>query len=111
MISDFSFSKDTVGFLIEGNYNEDLANKLHKQIIEKLEIVDKISLYLEDTNIENFSLTAIVNEIMFKLKNKEHFNKIALVSDRKWIHLCIKIESVFSGVKLKVIQQKNVWMP
>ncbi|QNJ97049.1 SpoIIAA family protein [Constantimarinum furrinae] len=101
MLSEFSFSKDTVGFLIEGEFNEELSNQLHIQILEKFKEFDKINLYLEDSNIESFTLPAIVKEILFKIENADKFNKLALVTDRKWIHLCSTIESLFISINMK----------
>jgi hypothetical protein len=101
MLSEFSFSENTVGFLIEGEFNEELSNKLHVQIFEKLKHYDKINLYLEDTNIESFSLTAVVKEILFKIENSDRFNKLAVVTDRKWIHLCSSIESLFISTTVR----------
>ncbi|MFC7356685.1 STAS/SEC14 domain-containing protein [Jejudonia soesokkakensis] len=101
MHSSFTFSKDTVGFLIDGNVNEKAINKLQIEILEKLKSFDKINLYLEDSNIESFTLPAIVNQLMFKLEHGDRFRKIAIVTDRKWIHMCGSIENIFLSGTLK----------
>lgn len=101
MFSDFSFSDDTVGFLIEGDFNTELSLELHARILQKLKEYDRINLYLEDSNIENFSLDAVFEDIRFKVRNAERFNKVALVSDRRWIKLCAALEGVFTGMNIK----------
>ncbi len=101
MLSSFSFSEDTVGFLLEGTFGEETVQQLHDQIREKLQVYDTINLYLEDSRIETFSLTAVIENLFFKLEHKGQFNKVALVSDRKWIHLCGKIEKMLADINVK----------
>lgn len=101
MLSSFSFSKDTVGFLIEGVMDEDAMDKLHERILEKQSQFDKINLYLEDADIERFTMPAIVSQLMFKLEHSKKFRKVALVTDRKWIHLCGSLENMFLGATVK----------
>jgi hypothetical protein len=101
MLSAFSFSDDTIGFLIEGNFDMKTLDTLEFQIEAKLTEYDTINLYLEDTNIENFYLEAVVRQIAFKLSLNHRFKKIALVTDRKWIKLCASIENLFSNAEIK----------
>ncbi len=101
MLSTFSFSDDTVGFLIDGDFNVRTVHKLEVLIKEKLEHYDKINIYLEDSNIEDFHLGAVIKEVKFKIENDRKFNKIALVSDRKWIKLCVAIENLFLNASIK----------
>jgi hypothetical protein len=107
MLSSFSFSEDTVGFLIEGNFDENLVDNLHQKILEKLNTYNTINLYLEDSNIESFSINAVMNNIMFKTEYNSKINKIALVSNRKWIHLCAKIENTFLQTNIKSFSSED----
>ena len=95
MLSNFSFSDRTVGFLLEGQVNETTINRLILQIEKRWESYETIDLYLEDNNIKQFTLAAILNEVAFKFKNAHRFRKIALVTDRKWIKLCGALEDLF----------------
>ncbi|RFN59695.1 SpoIIAA family protein [Marixanthomonas ophiurae] len=97
MLSDFSFSDTTVGFLIEGNFNSETVDTFIEKIKTKLEQFDAINLYIEDTGIETFSIPAVLKEVLFKIKYADQFNKIAVVSDRKWIHSCGDIVSLFAN--------------
>jgi len=101
MLSSFSFSKDTVGFIIQGEVNEESINELQKKILEKLETFDKIKLYLEDDGIESFTMPAVVQEMMFKIKYGDRFEKVALVTDRKWIKMCGVIENMLMPAQVK----------
>ena len=95
MYNSFSFAKNTVGFIIDDKFNDETITKLHEEIQEKLKEYSQINLYLEDANIKTFTLSAIVDDILFKFKNSEHFEKVALVTDRKWIQACASIENFF----------------
>lgn len=95
MYDSFSFAKNTVGFIINDEFNEVVSTKLHEEIEDKLKAYTQIHLYLEDANIKSFTLSAVVDDILFKFKNSEHFAKVALVTDRKWIQACASIENFF----------------
>lgn len=101
MLSPFSFSDDTIGFLLEGVIDEATFDSLHSQIREKWEVYGKISLYIEDTGIETLSIIGFIKELLFKIENPKRFHKIALVSDRKWIYICGAIEDLFIEAKVK----------
>ncbi|MDC7994322.1 STAS/SEC14 domain-containing protein [Altibacter sp. HG106] len=92
MISSFSFSDNTVGFLIEGKFTSEQGDKLQRLIVNKLETFPKINLYLEDAYIDGFSLQAVFDNVLFKFNHAKSFHKIALVTNRNWIHLCGKID-------------------
>ena len=96
MLSNFSFSDSTVGFLIEGKFDTKTVDKLISDIEEKLKIYDRINLYIEDVGIETFYIPALIKEILFKLKHKDRFHKVALISNRKWIRACGNISSLFT---------------
>ncbi|MDX1463120.1 MAG: STAS/SEC14 domain-containing protein [Marinirhabdus sp.] len=93
MNSSFSFSKDTVGFLVDGVLDEERLEKLNDKILRKLEQYESINLYLEDNGIEKFTLPAIVKEIAFKVEHASQLNRVALVTDRKWVKACAAIEN------------------
>ncbi len=97
MISSFSFSESTVGFLVEGTFNKETVNIFIEEVLTKLKQFDKINLYIEDTGIENFTLPAVVEELMFKIKHSNQFNKVALVSDRTWVKTCGDLYSFFTN--------------
>ena len=92
MLTTFTFSKDTVGFLLEGTITKGVVESLNNAIEEKLAHYEKINLYLEDANVSSFTLPAIISQITFKLNNRSRFNKIAFVTNRKWIQLCVTID-------------------
>ena len=107
MFADFSFADNTVGYLIEGTMDKDAILELRSQVLEKLKEHDKINLYLEDSNIEHFSLSAATIGALFPLEYAKRFNKIALVTDRKWIHALAAIDNILIGATLKYFPEKD----
>lgn len=76
-------------------------DRFFTEITAKIERYGKINLYLEDHGVEHFAIPAITKEILFKVAYKEHFSKIALVTDRKWIHACAAIENLFLPIQIQ----------
>lgn len=101
MLSSFSFSKDTIGFLIEGKVNTAVIENLQNRIEESFTEFDKINLYMEDVGIDDFTLPAVMDEILFKVKNSSRFNRIALVTNKKWIKMCGSIENLFMDAQIR----------
>ncbi len=102
MNSSFSFSDNTVGFFIEGGvFDVARVDTLIENVKKKIETYGKINLYLEDQGVEHFTLPAVAKEIHFKIEHKEQLNKVALVSDRKWIYACAIIENLFLPIEVK----------
>ena len=107
MLKDFSFADNTIGYVIEGTMDKAAILNLRSHILEKFETHDKISLYLEDGNIEHFSLSAAAIGALFPLEYARRFDKIALVTDRKWIHALAAIDNALIGAKLKYFPIKD----
>ncbi|MBE14892.1 MAG: STAS/SEC14 domain-containing protein [Dokdonia sp.] len=107
MISSFSFSDNTVGYILSGEVNQKTIDRMIKQIEDKWERFDQINLYLEDDNVEEFTLGAIVKEFQFKLSNAEKFEKIALVTNRKWIKACSALKNMLVSAEMRAFDTEN----
>ena len=101
MLLNFSFSEDTVGYIIDGVMDKRAIQELKNQILEKFETHTKINLYLEDSGIERFSLNAVLIATLFPVEHHHRFDKIALVTDRKWIHALGVVDTLLVGVVIK----------
>lgn len=107
MISSFSFSDNTVGYIFSGDVNQNTIDKMIDQIKEKWKRYDQINLYLEDDNVDQFTLGAIVKEFQFKLSNAEKFNKIALVTNRKWIKASTALKNMLVSTEMRSFDTEN----
>lgn len=99
--SDFVFEKNTLAYLVEGSMDKASIARLKTTILNKLEYHEKINLYLEDRAIDRFSISAATITAFFPLEYASRFHKIALVTDRKWIHTIAAIDNLFIKTSLK----------
>ncbi|GEQ85446.1 hypothetical protein ULMS_09540 [Patiriisocius marinistellae] len=107
MLSTFSFSENTIGFLITGQFNSATIDELQEIILERIESHGTINLFMEDDGIENFTLSAVMQEIYFKHKNSTNIDKIAIVSDHKWMSICVTFENLFLSSRVKHFTIEN----
>lgn len=101
MLLNFSFSDNSVGFIIEGAMDYQAVQELKTAILEKLREHKTINLYLEDKNIERFTLDAIFVASIFPMQHLSQLNKIAMVTNRKWIHAIASINKALVGVEIR----------
>lgn len=101
MLSDFSFAQDTIGFIIEGNLDTKSMYELGAGIRDTLVENKRMSLYLEDMEIQSFSFNAIIIGTLFPFRYGSKFDKMALVSDRKWIHFIGFFQNILFRMKVK----------
>lgn len=90
----FNFSDNTIGFLLQGKIDLYAIDELNHVIAEKLQKYQKINLYLEDDNITKFTLGSVYKQVAYKFANGSRFNKIALVTNRKWIRLFGNLDDI-----------------
>ena len=101
MSLEFSFSQNTVGYIIDGVMDKTAINDLKQEILKKFETHDIINLYLEDSGIERFSINAVLIATIFPVEYHHRFGKIALVTDRRWIHALGFIDTLLVKVEIK----------
>ena len=101
VVSDFSFSENTIGYIVEGVMDDHAINELREQILEKFKEHDKINLYLEDNNIQKFSFNAVLIATLFPIEHSGRFNKVAMVTNRKWIHMISSINNSITANNIK----------
>jgi hypothetical protein len=100
MLANFSFADNTIGYMIEGAMDKEAILELRALILEKFETHDIINLYLEDQGIDRFTLYSVLMGIVFPLKHTKRFNKVAMVTDRSWIHILSSMNDFFLSAKV-----------
>lgn len=102
LLSTFSFSDNIIGFIIEGPYDYAMVNKIQTEVYKKLEIYEKLNFYVEDTINAKISLKAIIKSIPFKIKTGNRFEKVAVVTDRKWLRFISNLEKLFFKAEIRI---------
>jgi len=87
MSFDIELTDNTIAYAFDGPMDDKTINELKRQIEAKLAIHDRINVYLEDRSIDHFTLYSVFVGIFFPLMNYKRFLKVAMVTDRTWIHL------------------------
>lgn len=98
---DFSFSDNTVGYIIEGVMDKKAILELRAEILKKLELYQTINLYIEDNDIKKFTINAVIIAMAFPVIHSSRFNKIAMVTNRKWIQTLGAIDNFLIKGELK----------
>lgn len=101
MFLNFSFANDAVGYIIEGSMDSKAIRLLKDEILEMLEKHDQINLYLEDAGIDHFSIDSVIIATLFPHEHKQRFRKVAMVTDRKWIHMLASMNRFLLGENFK----------
>jgi len=102
MLSSFSLADNIIGYIIDGPYNENSVDKIQNEVLEKLEIFDTVNFYIEDTSNAEISLKAVFKSIPFKVKTGNRFEKVAVVTDRKWLQLFSFLEKLFFNADIRI---------
>ena len=101
MLINFSFSDKAVGYIVEGAMDQKAIQELKSAIIEMLEEHKTINLYLEDKNIERFTLDAVFIASIFPMQHIGRLNKVAMVTNRKWIHAIGTFNKLLIGTEIR----------
>ncbi|EAQ48073.1 MULTISPECIES: STAS/SEC14 domain-containing protein [Leeuwenhoekiella] len=101
MLLDFSLSENSIGYIVEGTMDYKAVQELKGAILKKLEKHDSINLYLEDNNIDRFTLDAVFIAGIFPMQHKNQLNKIAMVTNRKWIHMIANFNKAVIGKDMR----------
>ncbi|MDN3725255.1 STAS/SEC14 domain-containing protein [Aequorivita sp. SDUM287046] len=102
MLSTFNLADNIIGFIVDGSYDERAVESIQTQVIEKLELFDKLSLYIEDTENADISIKSVMKNVPFKLKTGNRFQKVAVVTDRKWLQVVSNFEKLFFSAEIRI---------
>ena len=102
MISSFTLADNIIGFIVDGPYDEGSVEKIQIEVNNKLEVYDKVSLYIEDTINADISLKAVIKSLQFKIKTGNRFDRVAVVTDRKWLQVVSTLEKLFFNAELRI---------
>ena len=101
MFTDYSLSDNTIAYAFDRPMDDITINALKQQIESKLAVHDGINIYLEDRGIHHFTLYSVLMGVFFPIINHKRFLKVALVTDRKWIHLLSTINHMIVDADIR----------
>ena len=95
--------ENVVVYRLEGKITEEEMASVMTLFREKIQEGEKINIYQEIVSIGGVEMDAMVEKFKFFLDaGLSHFDKIAVVSSKKWIPRLINIEDkLFRGINMK----------
>jgi hypothetical protein len=107
MLASFSFSDNTIGFLIDGVLDDKTHDNLKRQVFKRFKGHNKVNLYMEDASIVHFKIRSVLSNCAFKIRNSKKINKIAVVTDKNWIHVCCFLDNLFLSTSVRSFKIKD----
>lgn len=86
---------DIMGIIINGKITEDDLKRFEKYFEKMMHDKEKINLYMEYVHVNGVTLGAVWQDMKAYVKFFNHYNKIAIVSNRKWIEMGSTAEDFF----------------
>jgi hypothetical protein len=106
MIKILERSKGNVfGFEATEGISESDVRDVASQLDEAIKIYGKINWLFVMKTVKYTSLRAMYEDMMWLLKNLKHFDRMAVVGDKKWEELLIKADGLVFGEKYYDISQ------
>ena len=91
----FELGNHVLGFVATSKIDKELVDDFHAEIKERLEKYDKIRIFCENASGKSVSVKATFKHFLFKLKHRDRFEKIAIVSNTFEDKLKSQIECSF----------------
>lgn len=91
----FELGDKVMGFVATSKVNEQILEEVHEELEKRLKKHDKIRVYCENASGLPMSFKATMEDLLFKMKYKDRFEKIAIVSDTYSDKLRTKAECTF----------------
>ncbi|MFA9560020.1 STAS/SEC14 domain-containing protein [Evansella sp. AB-rgal1] len=87
--------------VVNGKITKEDMEEFEQLFKEKKEKYGKVDLLMEVHEIQGYSMQAVMEDLQFSAKHWRDFNKIAILTDKKWIQIASNISNVLPGVEVK----------
>ncbi|CAL67950.1 STAS/SEC14 domain-containing protein [Christiangramia forsetii] len=107
MLSTFDLAGHVIGLIVDRDLTEDTLDEIIAGIKLKLEIHEKVNVYIELEKGRHITFSALMKGIKFKYSNSEHFDKIAIVTDSNWFQNAVNVSDIFLDVDVRTYDLKD----
>lgn len=107
MIVELNIADDTLGFVYENLLEQTGVDEIKKAIEKKLEVHQRINIYLEEDDVDEIELRAFLDHVVFDIIHADRIRKVAIVSNRKWIRGMAKIKDLIVPTEVKAFASKD----
>lgn len=103
-------SGNVIGYQPVGKVTEEDMESCIKYTDEVIAKYGKISWLYIMTELKGESLRALYEEMIWMFKNLKHFDRMAVVGNKKWHELMIKTDGLIFGEKyFDISQLEDAW--
>jgi len=94
---------DAIAYRIEGKITEEEMKTVLAVFKEKIEKNEKLIVYQEIVSIGGAEFDALIEKFKFFLEvGLSHFSRIAVVTNKKWIHKLVDLEGkLFKDIEMR----------
>ncbi len=107
MISSFEFADNVVGIIIERDVDKKMLEGVHDLLRKKFKQSAVINLYLEIKPGVKIPVPLLVKDLIFQLRHKGKFNKLAIVTNQDLLRNIMKFRDLVLEAEVEVFTQKN----
>lgn len=92
---------DLVALRVSGHIDKTDYDVMLPLLEEKIKQHNKISVYAEVQDVEDYTLTALWEDVKFDIRHASDFKKAAIVGDQKWLNLLASVAPPFTSAEVK----------
>ncbi|NND16727.1 MAG: STAS/SEC14 domain-containing protein [Eudoraea sp.] len=107
MLTRSVFTGNNIGYILDGVMDMKSLNNFWYEILEKLASHEKVNLYVEDENLDSFTLNIILIVTLFPLEYADKFDKIVFVAPGKKHNALEKLKRILKRVTIKNFEVKD----
>ena len=107
MAISFELAGHVVGIMVDKDLSKDYLGEIHGIIEEKLKEHDSINLFCEILPDNDVPLKLLIENIKFKFDHSEKIQKLAMVTDLRWIRGIMDVDNLFVSTEVKSFELKD----
>ncbi|GAA4308124.1 hypothetical protein GCM10023115_37410 [Pontixanthobacter gangjinensis] len=107
MLATFDLAGHVIGLIIDKDLTDEMLQKIIGEIQEKLDVYEKINVFVELEKDRHITLKALFKGIKFKYSNAENFDKIAIVTDSAIFQNAVNLSDTFLDVEVRTFDLKD----
>lgn len=94
-------SPNVIAFEVTGKVTKEDMLKFEAASSNKFDSSGKVNVLMIVNEFKGYTFKGLIEDIMFGFKHFKDFNKVAIVSDKKWLETMVKVESILPVAELK----------
>ena len=107
MVSSFEFADNVVGIIIDDDVDRMMLGEIHDLLREKFQQSASLNVYLELKPGINIPVPLLVKDLIFQLRHKGKFNKLAIVTNLDLLRNLMKFRDLILDAEVETYTHAN----